>query len=51
MCLQVASLTLAREKEFEPSDGEKLFSSAECSLLLYHCIENTPYTAVSADLL
>ena len=46
--VQVASFTVGREGEFEPSDNEKLFSSAECSLLLYHCLENTPYTPVSS---
>jgi hypothetical protein len=41
---EVASFTVGREGEFEPSDDKKLFSSAECSLLLYNCLENTPYT-------
>ena len=38
---------MARKSEFEPSDDQRLFNSAECCLLLYHCLEDIPYTAVS----
>ena len=47
MLVQVAPFVISRAEEFEPSDGESLFTSAEYSLLLYHCLENIPYAAVS----
>ena len=45
--LQVAPFSVEREKHFQPSDDDRLFSSAECSLLLYHCIEDVSYSVVS----
>ena len=42
---------MARKSEFEPSDGQRLFNSAECCLLLYHCLEDSPYTDVSGSII
>ena len=50
VCVQVVAFSVEYENEFEASDGKRLFSSAECSLLLHHCIETTPFTCVSASL-
>ena len=49
VCVQVVAFSVEYENEFEASDEKRLFSSAECSVLLHHCIETTPFTCVSAS--
>ena len=49
VCVQVVAFSVELESKFVVSDGKRLFSSAECSLLLYHCIETIPFTCVSAS--